>query len=324
MMMSVGTNRTRANWEQTQNQNQTAQAAATAKQTRLAQMISDHNDADFEEKVKRLMDIMGKNQDECVISLQDCNGDVNRAINVLLEGNPDTNSWEMVRKKKGVSGQKNGGQMAYNKEGKENRDRDRDYISGVQQFKADSISQPASGNTFSYHSMVSMLGKAFGDVGEAKGGSTTGSQFLEKFKTAQALAQLAAQHSQTGSTTTSSWNMGSTTQSPSLVQYDLKNLSDSTMSPGSSDNQSSSPQPAQQKLKQQKKKASSTSKIPVLAVEMPGSADISGLNLQFGALQFGSEPVLSDYESTPTKSTSSSQALSSPYTSTTSESSSTF
>lgn len=33
------------------------------------------------------------------------------------------------------------------------------------------------------------------------------------------------------------------------------------MSPGSSDNQSSSPQPAQQKLKQQKKKASLTSKV---------------------------------------------------------------
>lgn len=88
------------------------------------------------------------------------------------------------------------------------------------------------------------------------------------------------------------------------------------MSPGSSDNQSSSPQPAQQKLKQQKKKASLTSKIPALAVEMPGSADISGLNLQFGALQFGSEPVLSDYESTPTTSASSSQAPSSLYTST--------
>lgn len=96
------------------------------------------------------------------------------------------------------------------------------------------------------------------------------------------------------------------------------------MSPGSSDNQSSSPQPAQQKLKQQKKKASLTSKIPSLAVEMPGSADISGLNLQFGALQFGSEPVLSDYESTPTMSTSSSQAPSILYTSTASKSSSTF
>ncbi|KAK2081575.1 Ubiquitin-associated protein 2-like, partial [Saguinus oedipus] len=86
-----------------------------------------------------------------------------------------------------------------------------------------------SGNTFSYHSMVSILGKEFGDVGEAKGGSTTGFQFLEQLKTAQALAQLAAQHSQTESTTTSSWDMGPMTQSPSLVQYDLKNLNDTTV-----------------------------------------------------------------------------------------------
>ncbi|XP_045439317.1 ubiquitin-associated protein 2-like isoform X16 [Pipistrellus kuhlii] len=595
MMTSVGTNRARGNWEQPQNQNQTQhkqRPQATAEQIRLAQMISDHNDADFEEKVKQLIDITGKNQDECVIALHDCNGDVNRAINVLLEGNPDTHSWEMVGKKKGVSGQKDGGQTESNEEGKENRDRDRDYsrrrggpsrrgrgasrgrecthgaltkptgvrgqengldgtksggpsgrgtergrrgrgrgrggsgrrggrfsAQGMGTFnpadyaepantddnygnnsgstwnntghfepddgtrldfigvegsnyprkfetapgawrtateewgtedwnedlsetkiftasnvssvplpaenvtitagqridlavllgktpssmendssnldpsqapslaqplvfsnsKQNTISQPASGNTFSHHSVVSMLGKGFGDVSEAKSGSTTGSQFLEQFKTAQALAQLAAQHSQSGTTTTSSWDMGSTTQSPSLVQYgeknDLKNPNDSTvhspftksqaftpsstmmevflqekppaaatstaappppssplpskptsapqMSPGSSDNQSSSPQPAQQKLKQQKKKASLTSKIPALAVEMPGSADISGLNLQFGALQFGSEPVLSDYESTPTTTASSSQAPNSLYTSTASESSST-
>uniref|UniRef100_A0A4X2M6Q3 UBA domain-containing protein n=1 Tax=Vombatus ursinus TaxID=29139 RepID=A0A4X2M6Q3_VOMUR len=579
MMTSVGTNRARGNWEQTQTQNQTQhkqRPQATAEQIRLAQMISDHNDADFEEKVKQLIDITGKNQDECVIALHDCNGDVNRAINVLLEGNPDTHSPEKGGEKKGVSGQKDGGQMESNEEGKENRDRDRDYsrrrggpprrgrgasrgrefrgqengldgaktggpsgrgtergrrgrgrgrgehlarlggkkfiltfnpadyaeptntdenygnnsgntwnntgsfepddgtrldFMGVEgsnyprkfetapgawrtateewgtedwnedlsetkiftasnvssvplpaenvtitagqridlavllgktpssmenestnmdpsqapslaqplvfsNSKQSTISQPASGSTFSHHSMVSMLGKGFGDVGEAKGGSTTGSQFLEQFKTAQALAQLAAQHSQSGgSTTTSSWDMGSTTQSPSLVQYDLKNPTDSAvhspftkrqaftpssammevflqekppavttsttappapssplpskstsapqMSPGSSDNQSSSPQPAQQKLKQQKKKASLTSKIPALAVEMPGSADISGLNLQFGALQFGSEPVLSEYESTPTTSASSSQTPSSLYTSTASESSST-
>lgn len=56
--------------------------------------------------------------------------------------------------------------------------------------------------------------------------------------------------------------------------------------------------------------------IPALAVEMPGSADISGLNLQFGALQFGSEPVLAEYESTPTTSTAVSQSQSSLYTST--------
>lgn len=41
----------------------------------------------------QLIDITGKNQDECVIALHDCNGDLNRAINVLLEGNPDTVGW---------------------------------------------------------------------------------------------------------------------------------------------------------------------------------------------------------------------------------------
>ncbi|XP_010725569.1 ubiquitin-associated protein 2-like isoform X8 [Meleagris gallopavo] len=561
MMTSVGTNRARGSWEQTQTQSQTQhkqRPQATAEQIRLAQMISDHNDADFEEKVKQLIDITGKNQDECVIALHDCNGDVNRAINVLLEGNPDTHSWEMVGKKKGVSGQKDSGQTEPSEESKENRERDRDFsrrrggpprrgrgasrgrefrgqengldggksggssgrgtergrrgrgrgrggsgrrggrfsaqgmgtfnpadyaeptstdesygnsntntwnntgsfepddgtsawraateewgtedwnedLSETKIFTASNVSsvplptenvtitagqridlavllgktpssmenestnlessqapslaqplvfsnskqsamsQPASGNSFSHHSMVSMLGKGFGDVGEAKGSSTTGSQFLEQFKTAQALAQLAAQHSQPGSSTAAStWDMGSATQTSSLVQYDLKNPTDSSvhspfakrqaftststmievfmqekqpvvtasttvpappssplpskanpvpqMSPGSSDNQSSSPQPAQQKLKQQKKKASLTSKIPALAVEMPGSADISGLNLQFGALQFGSEPVLAEYESTPTTSAAVSQPQSSLYTSTASESSST-
>ncbi|NXM46029.1 UBP2L protein, partial [Gymnorhina tibicen] len=580
MMTSVGTNRARGNWEQTQTQSQTQhkqRPQATAEQIRLAQMISDHNDADFEEKVKQLIDITGKNQDECVIALHDCNGDVNRAINVLLEGNPDTHSWEMVGKKKGVSGQKESGQAEPTEESKENRDRERDFsrrrgglprrgrgatrgrefrgqengldggksggssgrgtergrrgrgrgrggsgrrggrfsAQGMGTFnpadyaepastdenygnsnnntwnntgsfepddgtrldfiggegsnyprkfdtapgawraateewgtedwnedvetkiftasnvssvplpaenvtitagqridlavllgktpssmenestnlessqtpslaqplvfsnsKQSALSQPASGNSFSHHSMVSMLGKGFGDVGEAKGSSTTGSQFLEQFKTAQALAQLAAQHTQpAGSTTAASWDMGSSTQTSSLVQYDLKNPTDSSvhspftkrqgftststmievfmqekqpvvtastttpappssplpsktnpvpqMSPGSSDNQSSSPQPAQQKLKQQKKKASLTSKIPALAVEMPGSSDISGLNLQFGALQFGSEPVLAEYESTPTTSAAVSQSQSGLYTSSASESSST-
>lgn len=45
--------------------------------------------------------------------------------------------------------------------------------------------------------------------------------------------------------------------------------------------------------------AISLPQIPAMAVEMPGSTDISGLNLQFGALQFGSEPVLPEYDSTP-------------------------
>ncbi|KAK9391055.1 ubiquitin-associated protein 2-like [Crotalus adamanteus] len=589
MMTSVGTNRARGSWEQTQTQTQAQhkqRPQATAEQIRLAQMISDHNDADFEEKVKQLIDITGKNQDECVIALHDCNGDVNRAINVLLEGNPDTHSWEMVGKKKGVSGQKDSGQTEPSDEGKENhREKERDfsrrrgsglprrgrgasrgrefrgqengldgsktsgssgrgtergrrgrgrgrggsgrrggrfsaqgmgtfnpadyaepsstdesygnnsntwnstgsfepddgtrvdYIRGegsnyprkfdtapgtrnpgawrtateewgtedwnedlsetkiftasnvssvplpvenvtitagqridlavllgktpsslenespsvdssqapptlnqplvFSNSKQTTISQSSSANTFPHHGMVSVLGKGFSEVGEGKSSSssttttTTGSQFLEQFKTAQALAQLAAQHPQPSgsSNAASSWDIGSSTgQSSSLVQYDLKNSSESAVHSPFAKRQafaptstmmevflqekqpvatassisappppssplatktnpvsqmspdSSSPQPAQQKLKQQKKKASLTSKIPALAVEMPGSADISGLNLQFGALQFGSEPVLSDYEAPPATSTAVSQPPNSLYTSTASES----
>ncbi|XP_037549248.1 ubiquitin-associated protein 2-like [Nematolebias whitei] len=605
MMTSMGGNRARGNWEQTQSQTQSQtqhkqRPQATAEQIRLAQMISDHNDADFEEKVKQLIDITGKDQDESMIALHDCNGDVNRAINVLLEGSPDTDSWEMVGKKKGVSGQKEISQAEPGEEGKENREkgaekdaarrrggpprrgrgasRGREFrgqengldggkaglagrgaergrrgrgrgrgalgvsgrrggrfsaqgmgtfnpadyaepaqteenygggstwnntgnveleegarleysagegtnypskfdsapgawrsateewgtedwnedLSETKIFTASSVasvplpqenvtitkgqridlavllgktppasssetentpteatqppslsqslvfsnskqgvplSQPSSNPPYSQHSMAGMLSKGYGEVREPKGASTgtTGSQFLEQYKTAQALAQLAAQHSQTGppSTAPSSWDTSAST----LGQYDLKTQSESgihtpftkrqpyqaatstssmldaflqdkglppsspvssssslpqqttssphavpppasslpkmaagsslgqQVSPSSSDNQGSSPLPLQQhKLKQQKKRTSITTKIPAMAVEMPGSTDISGLNLQFGALQFGSEPVLQDYESTPATTTPGNQVQNSLYTSPSSES----
>lgn len=598
----MGGNRARGSWEQTQGQTQSQtqhkqRPQATAEQIRLAQMISDHNDADFEEKVKQLIDITGKDQDESMIALHDCNGDVNRAINVLLEGSPDTDSWEMVGKKKGVSGQKETSQAETGEEGKENREkggekdvarrrggaprkgrgasRGREFrgqengldggkagvagrgaergrrgrgrgrgtvgvsgrrggrfsaqgmgtfnpadyaepaqteenygggstwnntgsveleegarleyaagegtnyppkfdsapgawrtateewgtedwnedLSETKIFTASSVasmplpqenvtitkgqridlavllgktppssssetenppmeatqppslsqslvfsnskqgvplSQPSSSTPYTQHSMVSMLSKGFGDVGDPKGASTgtTGSQFLEQYKTAQALAQLAAQHSQTGppNTAPSSWDTSAT----SLGQYDMKTQPESVVhtpftkrqpyqaatstssmldvflqdkglppssassslpqqtassphvvpppasslpkmaavpslgqqvSPSSSDAQGSSPLPLQQhKLKQQKKRTSITTKIPAMAVEMPGSTDISGLNLQFGALQFGSEPVLSEYESTPATTTPANQVQNSLYTSPSSES----
>ncbi|XP_060676799.1 ubiquitin-associated protein 2-like isoform X5 [Hemiscyllium ocellatum] len=548
MMTSVGPNRARGNWDQTQTQHQPQQKQrpqATAEQIRIAQMISDHNDADFEEKVKQLIDITGKNQDECMIALHDCNGDVNRAINVLLEGNPDTDSWEMVGKKKSLAGPKETGLAEASEENKEMRDRDREFsrrrvgggrrgrgtsrgrefrgqengldgakssgtfgrasergrrgrgrgrglgrrggrfsAQGMGTFnpadytdpastdeyygnpnptwnsagtfepddgtsawrtvteewgtddwsedlsetkiftasnvgplpsggetltitagqridlavllgkqpsvsenepapldtsasptlsqplvfnnsKQHSVSQPSPPTTFPQHNMVSMLGKNFGDVGEPKGGSTAGSQLLEQLKTAQALAQLAAQHTQPTSNAASSWDMGPTSQPSALSHFELKSqteppvhspfsqrqsYSNSSMmevfipskqptaapssplqskagttqvSPGASENQSSSPQPTQQKLKPPKKKASIASKIPSSAVEMPASADIAGLNLQFGALQFGSEPMLAEYEATPATSVAASQPQSSPYTGAVSESSST-
>uniref|UniRef100_A0A4W5MZS5 Ubiquitin associated protein 2-like n=1 Tax=Hucho hucho TaxID=62062 RepID=A0A4W5MZS5_9TELE len=239
------------------------------------------------------------------------------------------------------------------------------------------MSQPPSSSTpYNQHSVVSMLSKGFGEVGDPKGGSTgttSGSQFLEQFKTAQALAQLAAQHSQTGQPTPSSWD----TSPAVLGQYDMnvqpepaahspftkrqpyqstsvldaflppsvvsslppQSTPSSLMappvsslpkmavpplgqqvSPGLPDAQGSSPLPLQQhKLKQQKKRTSITTKIPAMPVEMPGSADISGLNLQFGALQFGSEPVLQEYDIIPATTSPGCQVQNCLYTSPSSE-----
>ncbi|KAM9509040.1 ubiquitin-associated protein 2-like isoform 13-T13 [Guaruba guarouba] len=123
MMTSVGSERTRGTRDKaqisttqpTQPQKQVVQA--TAEQIRLAQMIYDKNDADFEDKVKQLMEVTGKNQDECIVALHDCNGDVNKAINILLEGSSDTTSWETVGGKKKSLGK----ESSENKENREKR-----------------------------------------------------------------------------------------------------------------------------------------------------------------------------------------------------------
>ncbi|XP_065716041.1 ubiquitin-associated protein 2-like isoform X2 [Patagioenas fasciata] len=122
-MTSVGSERTRGTRKKTQisttqpTQPQKHIVQATAEQIRLAQMIYDKNDADFEDEVKQLMEVTGKNQDECIVALHDCNGDMNRAINLLLEGSSDTTSWETVGGKKKSLGK----ESSENKENREKR-----------------------------------------------------------------------------------------------------------------------------------------------------------------------------------------------------------
>ncbi|NXG05998.1 UBAP2 protein, partial [Sakesphorus luctuosus] len=67
----------------------------------------------------------------------------------------------------------------------------------------------------------------------------------------------------------------------------------------SMDNQAVTVHQTQQKqIKPPKRRITPASKIPASAVEMPGSADVTGLNVQFGALEFGSEPALPEFGST--------------------------
>ncbi|XP_030229592.1 ubiquitin-associated protein 2 isoform X2 [Gadus morhua] len=105
MMTSVVSSPARATRERTlptSTQTTQKQIQATADQIRLAQVTFEKKDADFEDKVKQLSEVSGKTQDECGIALHDCNDDVNRAINFLLESPSDTTSWETVGKRRSV------------------------------------------------------------------------------------------------------------------------------------------------------------------------------------------------------------------------------
>uniref|UniRef100_A0A8C6LEG5 Ubiquitin associated protein 2 n=1 Tax=Nothobranchius furzeri TaxID=105023 RepID=A0A8C6LEG5_NOTFU len=124
MMSSLGSEKARGPREKvlpavTHTSQPQKQIQATAEQIRLAQMIYDTNDADFEDKVNQLMEVTGKNQDECMVALHDCNEDVSRAINFLLESTSDMTSWETVGKKKPLV--KEG--PSESKENKENREK---------------------------------------------------------------------------------------------------------------------------------------------------------------------------------------------------------
>ncbi|KAF3856013.1 hypothetical protein F7725_016736 [Dissostichus mawsoni] len=66
-----------------------------------------------------MMEVTGRNQDECMVALHDCNEDVSRAINFLLESTSDMTSWETVGKKKPLV--KEG--PSDSKENKENREK---------------------------------------------------------------------------------------------------------------------------------------------------------------------------------------------------------
>ncbi|XP_016407409.1 ubiquitin-associated protein 2-like [Sinocyclocheilus rhinocerous] len=71
-----------------------------------------------------LMEVTGKNQDDCMVALHDCNEDVNRAINFLLEGTSDSTSWETVGKKKSLGKDATSTESKENKENREKKERE--------------------------------------------------------------------------------------------------------------------------------------------------------------------------------------------------------
>ncbi|XP_032491962.1 ubiquitin-associated protein 2 isoform X5 [Phocoena sinus] len=95
----------------------TSVSSDRSKGAREKPQISATQATQLQKQVVQLMEVTGKNQDECIVALHDCNGDVNKAINILLEGNSDTTSWETVGGKKKNFGK----ESSENKENREKR-----------------------------------------------------------------------------------------------------------------------------------------------------------------------------------------------------------
>uniref|UniRef100_A0A672S196 UBA domain-containing protein n=1 Tax=Sinocyclocheilus grahami TaxID=75366 RepID=A0A672S196_SINGR len=160
MMTSVGVERARGTRDKalpttTQTTQPQKHLQATAEQIRLAQMIYDKNDADFEDKVKQLMEVTGKNQDDCMVALHDCNEDVNRAINFLLEGTSDATSWETVGKKKSLGKDTTSTESKENKENREKKERESSKGRGGASRRGRGTSRNRPGECFDEISLLS-------------------------------------------------------------------------------------------------------------------------------------------------------------------------
>ncbi|XP_030921261.1 ubiquitin-associated protein 2-like [Geospiza fortis] len=273
MMTSVVSERTRGTRDKmqistsqpTQPQKQVVQA--TAEQIRLAQMIYDKNDTDFEDKVKQLMEVTGKNQDECIVALHDCNGDVNRAINILLEGSSDTTSWETVGGKK-----KNLGKESL--ENKENREKqgDREISRG---WGSSNRWGRGGSRGREFRTEENGVENSQGDRPSDRGKRSRGRDLKSQPQPSPVLIHMTQRQQQQ-------------TQTAPVPPPGLESFSQEV----------TAHQTQQKQLKPPKRRITPASKIPASAVEMPGSADVTGLNVQFGAMEFGSEPTLTEFGST--------------------------
>ncbi|CAB1315419.1 unnamed protein product, partial [Coregonus sp. 'balchen'] len=179
------------------------QLQATAEQIRLAQMIYDKNDADFEDKVNQLMEVTGKNQDECMVALHDCNEDVNRAINFLLESTSDTTSWETVGKKKPLA--KDGPA-----EGKENREKRGGEREGSRGRGSNRRGRGASNR--------SRQGERVGSGGRGRGRVPAGSRFSAQGMGTFNPADYTTEQG-TGTTQDDSWESGANNSTDGTVAW---------------------------------------------------------------------------------------------------------
>ncbi|CAG08432.1 unnamed protein product, partial [Tetraodon nigroviridis] len=342
MMTSVVSNQSRGARDKTLPTTTTTQTTqpqkqiqATAEQIRLAQMIYDKNDADFEDKVKQLIEVSGKTQDECMVALHDCNEDVNRAINFLLESTSDTTSWETVGKKRNL-GKEGGSSEIKEISDKKGGDRETSRGRGGSSRRGRGISRGREGRLEENGFEVTpgerggdrgRRGRGRGAGGRGRGRAAAGnrvpSQGMGTFNPTDFTANSGnrqeawngegkdpAEGTGTWGGPTEDWTSEDWNEDQTISPLDMEvkaqtengllatHSHESSLPPlrdGASPGvklpgiELQGTEAPQRQIKAQKRRVPPPSKIPSSAVEMPGSADVPGLNVQFGALDFGSE-----------------------------------
>uniref|UniRef100_A0A3P8X920 UBA domain-containing protein n=1 Tax=Esox lucius TaxID=8010 RepID=A0A3P8X920_ESOLU len=266
------------------------QIQATAEQIRLAQMIYDKNDADFEDKVKQLIEVTGKTQDECMVALHDCNEDVNRAINFLLESTSDTTSWETVGKKARGPG-KDGGpsEMKDNREKRGDREASRGRGGPNRRGRGTNRSREVNWGEQPCQCTSTCFYCAHGTINPCGALSSPVDLKLQPEPSA-VLSQLAQRNALAQAAP-----LSLPPQVPSPPGHGHHDAGPLPPREGPFlDHQAPMTEPPQRQVKTQRRRVPPPSKIPSSAVEMPGSTDMSGLNVQFGALDFGSEPSVTE------------------------------
>ncbi|KAL0279068.1 UNVERIFIED_CONTAM: hypothetical protein PYX00_000700 [Menopon gallinae] len=97
---SISSSKTQKNDAKSENKSLDPRTQPTAEQMRIAQLISkEEDDTNLKEKVKQVMDATRKTEDDAITALHDSDHDINKAVNMLLEGEAQ-GEWETSGKKK--------------------------------------------------------------------------------------------------------------------------------------------------------------------------------------------------------------------------------
>ncbi|XP_007470847.1 PREDICTED: ubiquitin-associated protein 2 isoform X5 [Lipotes vexillifer] len=307
---------------------------------RLAQVIFDKNDSEFEAKVKQLSETKVFTSSSAPAEPLVTPGQSVDLVALLQKPVPHSQASEVNSFE--TSQQQGFGQALIFTNSQHNSQ------------MAQETGSSTAVNPYPPQSLSSVLGSGFGELAPSKMANITSSQILDQLE-APSLGQLtttpSSQQNNTGPpTAASSWDLKpSASQSSVLSHFDFKSQPEpSPVLSQLSQRQQQQTQavtvpppglesfPSQVKLRESAPRDSSTStvnkllqlpsmtvehiavsahqpqpkhiklpkrrippasKIPASAVEMPGSADVTGLNVQFGALEFGSEPSLSEFGS---------------------------